>query len=151
MQIRPTPWIMRRVALPIALLTLISCGGDTGGGASPTEPTQDVPTTITISPDSLHHFSIGETSQLTATIMDQSGAIMLGRPVAWTSADLEVASVSVTGLVTSHADGTATITATSKKALGGSASGAVTVLVTQVPDSVVVTPPRFDVSPVAGG
>ena len=141
MQIRPTPWIMRRVALPIALLTLISCGGDTGGGASPTEPTQDVPTTITISPDSLHHFSIGETSQLTATIMDQSGAIMLGRPVAWTSADLEVDSVSVTGLVTSHADGTATITATSKKALGGSASGAVTVLVTQVPDSVVVTPP----------
>ena len=62
--------------------------------------------------------------QLTATVLDQNGAVMAGAAVTWVSSSSSVASVSTTGLVTAVADGTATVTATT-----GSASGTASVTV----------------------
>ena len=62
--------------------------------------------------------------QLTATVLDQNGAVMAGAAVTWVSSSSSVASVSSTGLVTAVADGTATVTATT-----GSASGTASVTV----------------------
>ncbi len=50
--------------------------------------------------------------QLNATVLGPSGKVLLGRPIAWSSSDPSVASVSGTGLVTSYRPGDATITAT---------------------------------------
>jgi hypothetical protein len=67
----------------------------------------------------------GATSQLTATPLDAAGHPLPGRAIAWTSSDSSKARVSVTGLVTAVATGTASITATSE---GKSASAVITVV-----------------------
>jgi acetyl esterase/lipase len=61
----------------------------------------------------------GQTATLTATVLDEQGTPMDGATVAWSSSDDGVASVAG-GIVTAHAPGTATITATSD-GHGGSA------------------------------
>jgi hypothetical protein len=96
-------------------LLLWSCGGD---DASPTTPTTTpkptpVATSVTLSVTSLSLASLGVTSQLSATVKDQSGATMASATVTWATSDAAVATVSSAGLVTSVADGTVTITATS--------------------------------------
>ncbi len=125
---------MRRLALPVALLTLISCGGDTpGGGTSPTQPVTPVPTSITLSATSVTLESLGATSVLTATVKDQSGVTMSGQTVTWASSDDAVATVA-TGTVTSVTNGSATITATS-----GSLSATASVTVSQAAASVTLS------------
>ena len=104
----------RTVAFGALLFSLLlgSCGGeDTPTAPTPT-PTP-VATSITLSATSLSFSSLGETSQLSATVKDQNGATMSGASVTWSSSSASIATVSSTGLVTSVADGTATITATS--------------------------------------
>jgi uncharacterized protein YjdB len=89
---------------------------DCGGDATPTAPTSTptpVATSITLSVTSLSLASLGATSQLSATVKYQNGATMASATVTWTTSDAAVATVSSVGLVTSVADGTATITATS--------------------------------------
>lgn len=78
----------------------------------------------------------GQTTQLTATAADASGAPLRDRPVAWSSSDEAVASVSSTGLVIALAPGSATITATvdGKGASTNVAVGAVPV------ETVIVSP-----------
>ena len=108
-------------------LLLWSCGGDSSPTASISTPTP-VATSITVSPatfslrrhaheaqagTSLRLYSLGATTQLTAKVEDQKGARMFLAVVNWTTSDAAVVSVSSNGLVTSVADGTATITATS--------------------------------------
>lgn len=120
---------MRYIRLS-AVLLLAACGD--GGGSTPTAPTTPTPptpvaTSITLSATSLSFSSLGETSQLTATVKDQNGATMSGASVTWATSAASVATVSSSGLVTSVADGTATITATS-----GSASGTAEITVNQV-------------------
>ena len=116
---------MRYIRLT-ALLLLAACGdGGTTPTSSPTPPTP-VATSITLSATTLSLASLGETSQLTATVKDQNGATMSGASVTWSSSSASVATVSSSGLVTSVADGTATITATSGSANG---TAAVTVAV----------------------
>ena len=82
-----------------------------------------VATILVLSATKVSFSSLGETEQLTATVMDQNGVYLSGASVTWDSSASSVASVSSTGLVRSVADGTATITATS-------GSAADTVLVT---------------------
>ena len=113
---------MRYIRLS-AVLLLAACGDGT------TAPPTPVATSITLSATTLSFSSLGETSQLSATVKDQTGATMSGASVSWSSSSASVATVSSTGLVTSVADGTATITATS-----GSANGTAAVTV-QVPAS----------------
>jgi hypothetical protein len=107
-------------------LFLPSCGGDDGSPTAPTPTPTPVATSVTLSVTSLSLASLGVTSQLSATVKDQNGATMASATVTWATSDTAVATVSSTGLVTSVADGTATITATS-----GSATGTATVTVAQ--------------------
>ena len=101
---------------------------------TPTPPPTPVATSITLSATSLSFSSLGETSQLSATVKDQSGAAMASATVTWATSDAAVATVSSAGLVTSVADGTATITATS-----GSASATASVTVGQVAANLVLS------------
>ena len=121
-------FLYRRV-VAIALL-LAACGGDSTTGPSsgtPTPTPTPVATSITLSATSVSLASLGATSQLSATVKDQTGATMASATVTWITSDAAVATVSSTGLVTSVADGTATITATS-----GSASATASVTVAEV-------------------
>lgn len=80
--------------------------------------------------------AVGQTTQLTASVTDAAGAPLRDRPIAWSSSDQGVATVSSTGLVVALAPGTATITATS-----GDRSASSTVAVSPVPvGSVIVSP-----------
>jgi hypothetical protein len=54
----------------------------------------------------------GETAEATATARDAAGNVMAGLPVAWTSSNPRVATVSGSGVVTAGSPGTASITAT---------------------------------------
>src|SRR5690606_20606819 len=56
--------------------------------------------------------------QLTATPRDAAGNPLPDRPVAWSSSNAGVASVSADGLVTAHAAGDAVVTATSEGRTG---------------------------------
>ncbi|MEO7362335.1 MAG: Ig-like domain-containing protein, partial [Gemmatimonadaceae bacterium] len=68
----------------------------------------------------------GSTILASAVLRDVAGAIVLGRPVAWTTSDVRVATVSTSGLVTAVAPGAVTVIATSENK-AGSATLAVTV------------------------
>ena len=79
---------------------------------------------------------VGGTTQLTATAKDGNGAVLQGRPFAWTTSNASIATVSPTGRVTGVGAGTATITATSE-----GKSGTATVTATLQPVAKVeVTP-----------
>jgi len=71
---------------------------------------------------------VGGTQQFSATLKDASGNTLTGRTVTWASSALNVATVSVNGLVTALVAGTTTITATS-----AGQSGTATVTVTALP------------------
>jgi uncharacterized protein YjdB len=90
--------------------------------------------TLTVSNFAVASVSVAPTSnqliprgsvQLTATVRDQTGAIVLNRVIAWSSSNTSVATVSPSGLVTAVAVGTASITATSE---GQSGAAGVTVV-----------------------
>jgi hypothetical protein len=86
-----------------ALILLAACGG---GGTEPR-----IPSSITIDPTSLSFTAIGQTRQLSPTVIDQQGNPLPFAAVTWTSSDVGVATVSSTGLVTAHGGGSAEITA----------------------------------------
>ncbi|MBY0488467.1 MAG: Ig-like domain-containing protein [Gemmatimonadaceae bacterium] len=89
--------------------------------------------TIQLSPSSSSVVQ-GQTRQLTATLTDSTGATVTDRTIEWTSSDPTRATVSGTGLVTTLAPGTVTITATSE-----TRSGTASVTVQQIPvDTIVV-------------
>ncbi|MDF2774227.1 MAG: Ig domain protein group 2 domain protein [Geminicoccaceae bacterium] len=69
------------------------------------------PTAILITPSGAS-LSPDQTAQLTAEVRGSDGTVM-NRPVAWASDRIDIATVSPDGLVTAHAAGTASITATS--------------------------------------
>ncbi len=65
---------------------------------------------VVIEPTSATLMSLGETVQLTASVLDGNGQPVAGDEVAWSSSDTAVATVSDQGLVTAVANGTAQIT-----------------------------------------
>lgn len=115
----------------LALLWAAACGD---AGVEPAAPAP-VPTAVAVNPGSAALTALGETARFTAEVRDQSGQVMAGAAVAWTSSDASVAAVDASGLVTAAANGSATITATA-----GSASGTAAVTVAQVVRSVAVSP-----------
>ena len=97
--------------------------------------TQAAVATVTVTPTPLS-MSVGQTTQLTATLKDAAGNVLNGRTVTWSSSNPGVATVSAPGMVTAVAAGTTTITATSE---GKSGTAAVTISNVAV-GSVVVQP-----------
>ena len=83
----------------------------------------------------------GDNVQVTIEIKDQSGTVLSGRPVTWTSSSPSVAQVSAAGLVTARGEGTATITASSE---GKSANFNLTVAPVTVA-AVSITPSRSSI------
>lgn len=90
--------------------------GTTGASTAPIASVSVTPASATV--------TVGNVQQVTATLKDASGNVLLGRAVAWTSDNAGVATVNGTGLVTGVAPGSATITATSE---GKSGTAAITV------------------------
>jgi len=98
--------------------------------------------------------TVGETTQLSATLRDSTGAPLSDRSVQWQSAEPSVASVSLAGLVTALSPGTAALTASGE---GHSASVVVTVAApgpvirqpearAAEPASLAITPPTATVT-----
>ncbi len=69
--------------------------------------------TVAVTPNPLV-MSVGQTTQLSATLEDATGNVLSGRVVAWSTSNSAAATVSPQGLVTAVAKGVATITATSE-------------------------------------
>ncbi len=119
--------LARRVSMTAALLALAACGG--GESAAPkVVATVDVaPLTVNMAP--------GQSTPLTATAREASGAAISGRSVTWTSSAPSVVTVSSGGVLTGVSDGTATVTAN----IDGR-SGSASVVVRTPVAAVVVTP-----------
>ena len=66
---------------------------------------------ISVSPNSVT-FVVGDTSRLRATLYDSTGAVLVGRPITWTSSDNGIVTVLATGQIRGMASGSATVTAT---------------------------------------
>jgi hypothetical protein len=94
---------IRRSAAALAVL-LAACGGDSG-----TAPIVVASVDIAAPGTSL---VVGETMQLSATVLDAQGGAVVGRAVTWASSANGVAEVSPTGLVIGVGPGVATISAT---------------------------------------
>jgi alpha-tubulin suppressor-like RCC1 family protein/uncharacterized protein YjdB len=99
-------------------------------GTSSTGP----PASISVSPDTI--FMTGGTYQLTATVRDATGNVLIDQAVAWSSSDPSGLTVSPTGLVTALATGSYNVTATS----AGFAALARVVVTAGPPASVLVSP-----------
>lgn len=113
----------------VTLVPIAGCGGD-GGSSEP-----QIPATITVSPSAQELSSLGETLQLTATVLDQNGQTIAGAAVTWASDDASIATVSASGVVTAVENGSVTVTA-----MSGSATGSTTVTVAQRPAQIDVSP-----------
>ena len=100
------------------------------------------PTVIAVTPDTVVFTALGGTTQLAAEVRDQSGRVMKGRIVAWSSADTLVVSVDSAGLVTAAGAGVTTVVARA-----GEASGETVVSVMQAAGSVVVSPSMDTIGP----
>src|SRR5688572_10993952 len=103
----------------------VGCSGGTDG---------PVATDVQITPGPGISFAALNTTQaLTARVLDQNGDSMPGQTFTWSSNNDAVATVSPTGIVTAHANGTAQITATA-----GDIDGSVTATVAQVPATILL-------------
>ena len=72
---------------------------------------------VTVSPATAT-VTVGQTLQLSATLLDANGNVLIGRPISWATSVGVVATVSGSGVVTGVAAGTATITARSEGSSG---------------------------------
>jgi alpha-tubulin suppressor-like RCC1 family protein len=86
----------------------------TSGSASATAAvTVQVPASIELSDTAVSFASLADTATVPVIVKDASGSTISGATVTWATSDATIATVSDVGLITSVADGTATITATS--------------------------------------
>jgi uncharacterized protein YjdB len=134
---RPVSWASAEPAVasvsPTGLVTAHARGTAvitaTSEGKSGTAAMTIVPepiATVSVVPDTAT-LIVGTMRQLMAVGRDASGAVLTGRPVTWSSADPEIASVSAAGMVTARAAGSAVITATAE---GKSGTATITVMPT---------------------
>lgn len=128
------PTISKSLRSPAALFTLAALVLALATACDPGPP---VPATLSISPTTVSFASLAETARLGATVRDESGEVIEGATVTWASSDALVAEVDTDGVVTSIADGTATITATA-----GSATATAGVMVEQVATTVNLSAPQ---------
>ena len=104
--------LLTRIAR-FAAVSLLGACGDGGTGPSDNGPaTTPVVTRVVINISEVTLTSLGDTITLIAQGSDVSGNTVSGKTFTWTSSNVEVATVSTTGLVTAVANGSVTITAT---------------------------------------
>ena len=118
----------------------LSCGGDGTTAPPPPAPPPPPPpvavaTSITVTPETAVFAALGDTTRLTARVLDQNAQVMTGASVTWMSSDATVATVDSSGLVTAAGNGGVSVTATS-----GQASGTASITVEQVAAGVRVSP-----------
>lgn len=121
--------------LPLLLAAAVGCNG--GGTEPKPQPRPDpVPTTLSVGPDD-PSLTDGSTRQLTATVVDQNGAVMTSLPagtaLGWLSRDASVASVDANGMVTALRPGTSWI-----RVSVGALADSTRVTVTAVPSQIAV-------------
>ncbi len=123
----------------LLLLLLIPAGFS--GCADPADPAATLPVAVEIFPPALTFVSLGDTLRLRATVRNRAGERIPGAAVLWVSSHGEVAQIDTTGLVTSVANGEATI-----QAVAGSANATAMVEVDQVPATIELRLPRDSLS-----
>ena len=89
--------LVPRSRTPLALVAALllgplSCGDGTTEPAPPT-PSAPLPTTVTVSPETVGLAALGATTQLSAQVFDQNGGVMTGQTVVWSSSSDAVATV----------------------------------------------------------
>lgn len=143
---RPPTWTSSNTAVAIVsasgLVTAVSPG--TASIAAALDGKADTATitvvavpvgSVTVLPATVP-LTTGQSTTLTATVKDANGTVVTDRPVAWTTSNAAVATVTQAGVVKATGAGTATISATSE-----GSSGSATVTVTPpVLDHIVITP-----------
>ena len=97
-----------RSPAPLALLCLTLIVAAACGDSSTDPPTAH---SIAINPESFTLRFIGDTAQASVEVRDQSGALMSGQSVTWSSAAPQVASVSFNGKLEGESRGATTVTA----------------------------------------
>ena len=116
--------------LLLALASLAACGDDAG---------PRTPAAIVVTPDA-PRVPIGESRQLTATVVDAEGRAIEDEPLTFASSDLSILTVSTTGLLTSVGPvGSSIITVT-----GGDLERQVEARVVLTPSSMFVSPGSLD-------
>ncbi len=108
--------VLTTVAVGTSTITATS-EGQSGGALLTVTPVPVATVTVTLAASSIILGTVGD--QATAVLKDASGNVLLGRTVTWQSSNLTVAAVSGTGVITTAAVGTSTITATSEGQSGG--------------------------------
>ncbi len=102
----------------------------------------DLVTSVTLEPTSYEFDVLGGTQQLTATVLPSTAN---DKSLTWSSSDESIATVSSSGLVTSVADGTCTITATSNDGTNISATCNIVVDSKILVTSVTVEPTTLEI------
>jgi uncharacterized protein YjdB len=90
---------------------------------------------VTVTPAATTITALGETVQLAAMAQDGNGNAVAGKTFTWASSDVDIATVSNSGMVTAVASGAAVVTAAT-----GGMSGNAQVMVAQQVAAVTVTP-----------
>ncbi len=117
--------------------TVVRAALDGVSGSAAVQVKQQTVASIALAPSGSASVPVGQTLQLTATVLDAQGLPIVGMVIAYASSNASVATVSGTGLVTALAQGTTTITAT---VAGKSASVKVTVVAAGAGTSIVIDP-----------
>jgi hypothetical protein len=96
-----------------AMAMLAACSGGGSGNNNTTGPVTVTPVTTTVAVSlSSNALTTGGSATATATALDQNGAALGGRAVAWSSAASTIATVSAAGVVRAVGAGTTSIVAT---------------------------------------
>ena len=82
------------------------------------EPPDPVVQSVEVTPDEVTFASLGDTATLTARVLDTRGNEMSGETVSWSSNFPDVATVDAQGVVTTVANGRATMTASASGVSG---------------------------------
>ena len=117
-------------------LATITATSEGKSGVGTIAVSQAAVATVAVTPTPLS-MTVGQTTQLAATLADSAGNVLSGRTVAWSTSNPAVATVSAQGVVTAVAQGIAAITATSE-----GKSGTASLTVTNVAVGSVVVQPQ---------
>ncbi|WP_423924442.1 Ig-like domain-containing protein [Candidatus Palauibacter sp.] len=120
---------------------ILACLDDPAG--PPRDPTVEPPrpASLTVSPATADLRALGDTIRFMGEVRDQSGEIITGATVTWTSSDASVVTVDSAGLATATGPGEGTVTASV-----GTASGNATVRVAQEASTITVHPASSAIS-----